>query len=63
MKNGDRLRNMTDEQLASFFCDAVATIGEKLGIGYYCMFCPMEALCSPGHTGFLEWLNKESEDN
>ena len=62
MKNGDRLRHMTDEQLSSLFCDAVATIGEKLDVDNYCKFCPATDYCKKGQNGFLELLNKESED-
>lgn len=62
MKNGDRLRNMTDEELSDLFCGAMEKIGADEDLDC-CLICPLTSLCRKGRNGFVEWLNKESEDN
>ena len=51
MKNGELLRNMTDQELAEYLC-------EKLD----CTRCPAEEKCRDFVTGLVEWLKKDVED-
>lgn len=62
MTNGDRIRNMTDEQLSALFCDAMETITDNADVDC-CLNCPVKALCRKGRNGFLEYLKREAEDN
>ena len=53
MTNADRIRTMTDEELAEFMCHNVSngTIN--------CAFCAAEEFCHMGHNGWLGWLKQE----
>lgn len=52
MTNGNKIREMTDEELAQWICHHVQ-----------CARCPGGDWCSPGHNGTLDWLKKEAENN
>lgn len=52
--NADRIRSMTDEELAAFLCNITANKEE-------CSSCLAEQYCHRGHTGFEDWLKEESE--
>ena len=53
MTNGDRIRAMTDKELAHFLC-YISDCREGL--------CPAYEYCRIGHTGTLSWVKMESED-
>lgn len=53
--NADRIRAMTNEELAEFMCHNVSngTIN--------CAFCTAAEFCRMGHNGWLDWLREEAE--
>ena len=53
--NADRIRAMTDEELAEFMCHNVSNGTVN------CAFCSAEEFCRMGHNGWLDWLQKECE--
>ena len=53
--NADRIRSMTDEELAAFLCNITASEDK-------CSSCLAEQYCHRGHTGFEDWLREESEE-
>ena len=53
--NADRIRKMTDEELAEFMCHNVSNGTVN------CAFCSAEEFCRMGHNGWFEWLQKECE--
>lgn len=56
MTNADRIRAMSDEELAEFLChfrsDDAAT----------CSGCKSEHYCRPGHNGMIDWLQQPVEE-
>ena len=62
MTNREKLNSMTNEELASFFCDAMEDIADKADIDV-CDICPVRKLCKKGQTGFLVWLNSDTDIN
>lgn len=53
--NADRIRSMTDEELAEFMCHNVSNGTVN------CAFCVAAEFCRMGHNGWLDWLKQESE--
>lgn len=55
MTNGDKIRQMSDEQLFKFWCGKI-----------YCPYCPAaEATCrniDSCHENFIAWLKQEAKD-
>lgn len=51
--NADRIRAMSDEELAEFMCHNVSNGTVN------CAFCSAEEFCRMGHNGWLEWLKQE----
>ena len=51
--NADRIRAMSDEELAEFMCHNVSNGTVN------CAFCAAEEFCRFGHNGWLEWLQQE----
>lgn len=51
--NGDRIRRMTDEELAALLCDISSHLEEGR-----CELCIAAPYCRAGHTGFLDWLKE-----
>ena len=49
--NADRIRSMTDEELAEFLCH-----------NSKCGNCNASEFCHDGHTGWLDWLKQEAEE-
>lgn len=50
--NGDKIRNMSDEEFAKWLCDNMD-----------CPFCPGESLCSVDggiSNGLVKWLKQEA---
>lgn len=54
--NADRIRAMTDEELAEFMCHNVSNGTVN------CAFCTAAEFCRMGHNGWLDWLKQEVED-
>lgn len=56
MTNADRIRAMSDKELAEFLChfrsDDAAT----------CSGCKSEHYCRPGHNGMIDWLQQPVEE-
>ena len=50
---GDKIRAMSDEELADFICHNVSNGTVN------CAFCAAEEFCRIGHIGWLEWLKQE----
>ena len=48
--NADKVRAMSDEELAKFLC---ATVN--------CGTCRAQEFCRTGHNGWLDWLKQEAE--
>ena len=57
MKQSDRIRAMTDGELARFLCNL--TSNEEIN----CPNCIATDYCSFGHNGFIDWLRKEADDD
>ena len=57
MTKADRIRRMTDEELAAFLCDLFANDEHEL-----CEECVAGKYCRDGGSGFLDWL-KQEENN
>ena len=53
--NADRIRNMTDEELAAFLCGMQNADD--------CHKCVAEKYCEYGHTGMIDWLKQEVSDD
>lgn len=58
MTNGDRLRAMSDEELAKFLCE----LRSSESYGFPCSECVAEEFCHDGHTGMIDWLNLPAEE-
>ena len=52
--NADRIRAMTDEELAEFMCHNVSNGTVN------CAFCGAAEFCRMGHNGWLDWLKQEA---
>lgn len=55
MTNADKIRAMTDEELAKLLCDFIG-----------CMDCPYlrePELCNENCIGWLDWLKQEVSEN
>lgn len=50
--NADRIRNMTDEELAKWFC-SMCNFGD---------FCPYQDDCDTNGSGILKWMKEEVKD-
>lgn len=49
--NADRIRAMSDRELARFLCD----------LRKDCYECPAESFCHKVHTGMQDWLKQPAE--
>lgn len=56
--NADRIRAMTDEELAKFLCDFRT---ESAG-DHYCAGCKAESYCRTGHNGMIDWLQQPAKE-
>ena len=61
MKNGEILRDLSNEQLGSFLCKALEQALEHTEV-FCCDVCPVAEHCRPRGNGFEAWLNKENEE-
>lgn len=50
--NADRIRSMTDEELAKWFC-SMCNFGD---------FCPYQDDCDTNGSGILKWMKEEAKD-
>ena len=55
LTNADRIRAMTDEELAQFLCETHVFEGA-------CSGCIANEYCKPGHNGMFEWLREEVKE-
>lgn len=56
--NADRIRAMSDEELANFLCEFRSCDSD----GYPCSGCKAERYCYAGHTGMEDWLQQPAEE-
>ena len=54
MTNADRIRSMTDEELAMFLCDFRSCDADE----YICEGCKAAQYCHAGHAGTIDWLQQ-----
>ena len=57
--NADRIRAMSDEELAEFLCDFRACDADE----HPCNGCKAEKYCRAGHTGTIDWLKQPAEED
>ena len=55
--NADRIRAMSDEELAMFLCNFRSYNADV----YICEGCKAEQYCHAGHTGTIDWLQQPAE--
>ena len=58
MTNADRIRSMTDEELAEFLCSFRSCDADE----YICEGCKAAQYCCAGHTGTIDWLQQPAEE-
>jgi hypothetical protein len=63
MNNVDKIRKMTDVELASFLCDIVQDVAIKADLSDACKCCPVNKMCRAGKNGFVFYLQTNEEDN
>ena len=56
--NADRIRAMSDEELAEFLCDFRGCDTDE----NTCIGCKGEQYCRTGHAGTTEWLKQPAEE-
>ena len=54
--NADRIRSMSDEELAEFMCHNVSNGTVN------CAFCAAAEFCRMGHNGWLDWLQQSAAE-
>lgn len=57
--NADRIRAMSDEELANFLCEFRSCDSD----GYPCSGCKAENYCRAGHNGIEDWLQMPAEED
>ena len=55
--NADRIRSMSDEELAMFLCNFRSCNADE----YICEGCKAEKYCRAGHEGTIDWLQQPAE--
>ena len=56
MTNGDKIRGMTDEELARWLWSYIIQASSCW------LRCPGYSTCRPGHHGLREWLKQEVQE-
>ena len=56
--NADRIRNMSNEELAMFLCDFRSCDADE----YTCEGCKAAQYCRAGHAGTIDWLQKPAKE-
>ena len=59
MTNADRIRNMTNEELAMFLCNFRSCDADE----YICEGCKAAKYCRAGHTGTIDWLQQPAKES
>jgi hypothetical protein len=55
MTNYERIKAMSVDELASFFCNIITEVEAEDP----CAICPARKHCRYGHTGMKDWLESE----
>lgn len=55
--NADRIRSMSDEELAMFLCNFRSCNADE----YICEGCKAEKYCRVGHEGTIDWLQQPAK--
>ena len=55
--NADRIRSMSDEELAMFLCSFRSCDADE----YICEGCKATQYCRAGHEGTIDWLQQPAE--
>ena len=58
MTNAQKIRSMSDEELAEFLCDFRACDTDE----NTCIGCKGEQYCRAGHAGTMEWLKQSVKE-
>ena len=56
--NADRIRAMSDEELAEFLCHFRSDEAAE----HACSGCKGESYCRAGHGGMIDWLRKPAKE-
>ena len=56
--NADRIRGMSDEELAEFLCH----FRSDDVVEHACSGCKAEPYCRSGHNGMIDWLQQPAEE-
>ena len=56
--NADRIRKMSDEELAEFLCHFRSDDAAE----HACSRCKAEPYCRSGHNGMIDWLQQSAEE-
>lgn len=56
--NADRIRGMSDEELAEFLCH----FRSDDVVEHACSGCKAEPYCCYGHNGMIDWLQQPAEE-
>ena len=56
MTNGDRIRAMSDEELAKFLCRLIP--GDACSLK-----CPANDMCRPNRNGLIAWMNEPYKED
>lgn len=51
MTNREKINRMTNQEMADYLCKNTQ-----------CWKCPAGKYCSLGHTGYIDWLEAEAEE-
>lgn len=57
--NADRIRSMSDEELAMFLCNFRSCDADE----YICEGCKATKYCRAGHAGTIDWLQQPAEED
>lgn len=57
--NADRIRAMSDEELAKFLCNFRSCDSSE----HPCNGCKAEPHCHTGHNGMIDWLQQPAEED
>ena len=57
--NADRIRAMSDEELAKFLCNFRSCDSSE----HPCTGCKAEPHCHTGHNGMIDWLQQPAEED
>lgn len=57
--NADRIRAMSDEELAEFLCHFRSDDAAE----HACSGCKAEPYCRSGHNGMIDWLQQLAEED